>query len=251
MIDLNSDLGEGFGVYRLGDDEEILAVVSSANVACGFHGGDPQVMARTVRTAVEKGVVIGAHVSYPDRAGFGRRYMDMTPEELTWDIVYQIGALDGIARAAGGRVRYVKPHGALYNRIAVDPTQAAAVIDAIVAYDRNLPVLTLPGSAVIAAAADSGATTVTECFADRAYTSEGHLVPRSRPGAVIHDPAAVASRAVQLAREGTVTSIDGTPVKVGARSMCLHSDTPGAAILAVTIRAALGDAGVPIVPFAS
>jgi UPF0271 protein len=249
MIDLNSDLGESFGVYRLGEDEEILRLVSSANIACGFHAGDPQVMARTVRAAVELGVAIGAHPSYPDRVGFGRRHMDISPDDLTWDLVYQIAALDGMAKAAGGRVSYVKPHGALYNRIAVDETQAAAVVKAIAAYNSELILLTLPGSAAMAAAKANGLSTVSECFADRAYTADGRLVPRGQAGAVIDDEAAVVSRAVELATKGTITSIDGTIVTVRAQSICLHGDTPGAARLARAIRSGLEAADVAVTSF--
>jgi UPF0271 protein len=251
MIDLNSDLGEGFGVYRLGEDEEILQVVSSANIACGFHAGDPRVMAHTVRAAVDKGVAIGAHPSYPDRVGFGRRHMDVSPDELTWDVVYQIGALDGIARAAGGRVSYVKPHGALYNRIVIDEAQATAVVRAIAAYDSDLILLTLPGSVAMQVAEANGLRTVSECFADRAYTADGRLVPRGQPGAVIHDEATVVARAVHLATKGTITSTDGATVTVAAQSICLHGDTPGAAQLARGIRAGLEQAGVAIGPFSS
>lgn len=251
MIDLNSDLGEAFGIYRLGDDEQILTAVSSANVACGFHGGDPQVMARTVRAAAERNVVIGAHVSYPDRVGFGRRNMELTRDELIWDVVYQIGALDGVARTAGTRVRYVKPHGALYNRIAVDEKQAKAVVEGIAAYDPTLTLLTLPHSAAMEAAATAGLPSVSECFADRAYTAAGQLVSRNQAGAVIADEAAVVSRAVQFATDGTVISIDGVTVATGARSMCLHSDTPGAGNLAAKIRAALKASGVEIAAFAA
>jgi 5-oxoprolinase (ATP-hydrolysing) subunit A len=249
MIDLNSDLGESFGVYRLGEDEEILRLVSSANIACGFHAGDPQVMARTVRAAVELGVAIGAHPSYPDRVGFGRRHMDISPDDLTWDLVYQIAALDGMAKAAGGRVSYVKPHGALYNRIAVDETQAAAVVKAIAAYNSELILLTLPDSAAMAAATANGLSTVSECFADRAYTADGRLVPRGQAGAVIDDEAAVVSRAVELATKGTITSIDGTIVTVRAQSICLHGDTPGAARLARAIRDGLEAADVAVTSF--
>jgi UPF0271 protein len=249
MIDLNSDLGEGFGVYRLGEDEEILRLVSSANIACGFHAADPQVMARTVRAAVELGVAIGAHPSYPDRVGFGRRHMDVSPDDLTWDVVYQIAALDGMAKVAGGRVSYVKPHGALYNRIAVDEAQAAAVVKAIAAYNSELILLTLPGSAAMAAAKANGLSTVSECFADRAYTADGRLVPRGQAGAVIDDEATVVSRAVEFATKGTITSRDGTLVTVRAQSICLHGDTPGAARLARAIRAGLEGAGVAITSF--
>lgn len=249
MIDLNSDLGEGFGVYRLGEDEEILRLVSSANIACGFHAADPQVMARTVRAAVEFGVAIGAHPSYPDRVGFGRRHMDVSPDDLIWDVIYQIAALDGMAKAAGGRVSYVKPHGALYNRIAVDEAQAAAVVKAIAAYNSELILLTLPGSAAMAAAKANGLSTVSECFADRAYTADGRLVPRGQTGAVIDDEATVVSRAVEFATKGTITSLDGTIITVKAQSICVHGDTPGAARLARAIRAGLEGAGVAITSF--
>lgn len=249
MIDLNSDLGEGFGVYRLGDDEAILRVVSSANVACGFHAGDPQIMAATVRAAARRGVAVGAHVSYPDRAGFGRRYLDVAPEDLVSDIVYQVGALDGIARAAGTRVRYVKPHGALYNRIVDDEVQARAVVEAVGTCGGGLALLTLPASAAMAAAEAAGVPAVAECYADRAYTDEGRLVPRSEAGAVIADEAAVVARALRLAREGAVTSAGGADVYVAARSICVHGDTPGAAALAAHVRAALEAAGVGVAPF--
>jgi UPF0271 protein len=249
MIDLNSDLGEGFGVYRLGEDEEILRVVSSANIACGFHAADPQVMARTVRAAVEFGVAIGAHPSYPDRAGFGRRHMDVSPDDLISDVIYQIAALDGMAKASGGRVSYVKPHGALYNRIAVDEAQAAAVVEAIAAYNSELILLTLPGSVAMAVANANGLSTVSECFADRAYTADGRLVPRGQAGAVIDDEATVVSRAVEFATKGTITSLNGVTLTVRAQSICLHGDTQGAAGLARAIRAGLEKAGVAITSF--
>lgn len=250
VIDLNSDLGEAFGVYRLGEDEDILSVVSSANIACGFHAGDPEVMARTVRNAVKRRVAIGAHVSYPDLVGFGRRYMDVSPKSLKWDVVYQIGALDGMARAAGSRVTYVKPHGALYNRITLDELQATAVVDAIATYGGDLMLLTLPGCVAMEVAQAKGVPVVAECFADRAYTKEGRLVPRSEPGSVIHDEATVVARAVELARDRVVTATDSTKVSIDARSMCLHSDTPGAANLAAKIRSALEVAGIKVAPFA-
>lgn len=187
-MDLNSDLGEGYGHWALGDDAALLEVVTSANVACGFHAGDPATIDRTVRTATDRGVAIGAQVSYPDLVGFGRREIDVPPDDLTADVLYQIGALEAFARAAGSRVRYVKPHGALYNRIARDPVQAAAVVEAIRRYDPALPLLTLPGSAAMRAAEDAGIPAVAEGFADRAYTGEGRLVSRREPGAVLHDP---------------------------------------------------------------
>jgi UPF0271 protein len=193
-------------------------------------------------------VVIGAQVSYRDLAGFGRREMDVAPEELTAEVLYQLAALDGIARVGGGRVRYVKPHGALYNRIVRDPIQASAVVEAVHAYDPSLPILTLPGSAVYQAAGDL--TVVAECYADRAYTAAGILVSRREPGAVVHDPKEVAARAVRMAVDGVVTAIDGTPVSLNARSICVHGDTPGAVEIAYAVRAALTEAGVTLSPFA-
>ena len=249
-MDLNSDLGEGYGHWALGDDAALLEVVTSANVACGFHAGDPATIDRTVRTAVEHGVAIGAQVSYPDLVGFGRREIDVAPDDLTADVLYQIGALEAFAKAAGSRVRYVKPHGALYNRIARDPVQAAAVVEAIRRYDPTLPLLTLPGSAVMQAAADAGIAAVGEGFADRAYTGEGRLVSRREPGAVLHDPGRVAARAVVMATEGRVETVDGGEVTVEVRSLCVHGDTPGAVDLAKAVRSALDDAGVTLEAFA-
>ncbi|MFG2003219.1 LamB/YcsF family protein [Spirillospora sp. NPDC048911] len=248
VIDINADLGEGFGVWELGDDLALLDVITSANVACGFHAGDPLIMRRVCAGAVERGVTIGAQVSYRDLAGFGRREMDVAAPELTAEILYQLAALDGIARAEDGRVAYVKPHGALYNRIVRDPVQARAVADAVRAYDPALPILTLPGSAVYKVA--EGLTVVAECFADRAYTPEGRLVSRREPGAVVHDPDAVAERAVRMAVAGTVVAVDGAEVPLKARSVCVHGDTPGAVELARAVRAALAGAGVTLESFA-
>jgi UPF0271 protein len=250
VIDLNADLGEGFGVWRLGDDLALLDIVTSANVACGFHAGDPVTIRRTCAAAVDRGVTIGAQVSYRDLAHFGRREMDTEPEELCAEVLYQLAAVDGIAKAMGGRVSYIKPHGALYNRICRDEVQAAAVIDAVADYDPSLPVLTLPGSAVHAVAAAAGVPTVNEAFADRAYTPEGALVSRREPGAVIHDPAAVADRACRMAVQGSVTAVDGSSVPVSARSICVHGDTPDAVRLAQAVRDALLAAGVVLQAFA-
>ncbi|MFI7130523.1 LamB/YcsF family protein [Nonomuraea sp. NPDC050153] len=250
VIDLNADLGEGFGVWRLGDDLALLDIVTSANVACGFHAGDPVTIRRTCAAAVDRGVTIGAQVSYRDLAHFGRREMDAEPEELCAEVLYQLAALDGIARSMGGRVSYVKPHGALYNRICRDEAQAAAVIDAVADYDRSLPVLTLPGSVVHAVAAAEGVPTVSEAFADRAYTPEGMLVSRREPGAVIHDPVAVATRACQMAVEGSVTAVDGSSIPISARSICVHGDTPDAVRLAQGVRDTLLAAGVVLQAFA-
>ncbi|GAA2413694.1 5-oxoprolinase subunit PxpA [Actinomadura vinacea] len=248
VIDINADLGEGFGNWTLGDDDALLDVITSANVACGFHAGDPLIMRRVCAGAVERGVTIGAQVSYRDLAGFGRREMDVAAPELTAEVLYQIAALDGIARTEGGRVAYVKPHGALYNRVARDPVQARAVADAVRAYDPGLPLLTLPGSAVYEAA--EGLTVVAECFADRAYTPAGALVSRREPGAVIHEPDAVVRRAVRMAVQGTVVAVDGGEIALDARSVCVHGDTPGAVELARAVRAALTEAGVRVAAFA-
>ncbi|WP_344835304.1 5-oxoprolinase subunit PxpA [Actinocorallia longicatena] len=248
MMDLNADLGEGFGAWQLGDDLALLSVVTSANIACGFHAGDPLIMRTTCEGAVARNVAIGAQVSYRDLAGFGRRSMDVPFEELTAEILYQIAALEGIAKAAGGRVSYVKPHGALYNRIVHDREQARAVVAAVGDFDPTLPVLTLPGS-VLFEEAPTTMRIVAECYADRAYTAEGTLVPRRSPVAVVRDPAQVAARAVRMAVEGEVVAIDGTVVPVQARSICVHGDTPGAVELAKSVRSALTDAGVHLTPF--
>ncbi|MEU9488930.1 5-oxoprolinase subunit PxpA [Streptomyces decoyicus] len=250
VIDLNADLGEGFGRWQLTDDEALLSVVTSANVACGFHAGDPATMRRVCELAAERGVVIGAQVSYRDLAGFGRRAMDVPPDELSAETTYQIGALEVFARAAGARVGYVKPHGALYNRCVHDEEQAAAVIDGISAAGGSLPVLGLPGSRLHEAAQRAGLPVVGEAFADRAYTAEGTLVPRREPGAVLHDADEVVKRALGMARDHTVTSHDGRRVGITARSLCLHGDTPGAADLALRVRSELAAAGVHIRSFA-
>ncbi|MFD0313664.1 LamB/YcsF family protein [Streptomyces flavalbus] len=249
-IDLNADLGEGFGRWRLTDDERLLSVVTSANVACGYHAGDAATMRRVCELAAERGVTIGAQVSYRDLAGFGRRAMDVPPAELTAEVAYQIGALEVFARAAGARVAYVKPHGALYNRVVHDEEQARAVIDGVLLADDTLPVLGLPGSRLLELAAKAGLTDVSEAFADRAYTDEGTLVPRGHEGAVLTDPEAVVERSVTLARSGTVTAHSGARVGVHARSLCLHGDTPGAVELARRVRERLERAGVRVESFA-
>jgi UPF0271 protein len=249
-IDLNADLGEGFGVWRLGEDEELLDVVTSANVACGFHAGDPSTMRRVCAGAVQGGVTVGAQVAYRDLAGFGRRFVDVEPGELTDEVLYQIAALDGIARTTGSRVAYVKPHGALYNATVEHDAQARAVVDAVVAYDRSLPVLGLPGSALLRAAQAAGLRAVGEGFADRGYTPQGSLVRRGQAGALVQDVAAVAERAVRMALEGVVVAVDGTPVRVPVESVCVHGDTPGAGELARAVRGALEAAGAVVGPFA-
>jgi UPF0271 protein len=249
-IDLNADLGEGFGRWRLTDDEGLLSVVTSANVACGFHAGDAVTMRRVCELAAGRGVRIGAQVSYRDLAGFGRRAMDVPPAELAAEVAYQIGALEVFARAAGARVAYVKPHGALYNRVVHDEEQAGAVVDGVLLADRALPVLGLPGSRLLERARGAGLPVVAEAFADRAYTDAGTLVPRSRQGAVITDPEAVVERSVGLARSGEVVSHTGTRIGVRARSLCLHGDTPGAVDLARRVRARLEASGIRVEAFA-
>ena len=249
-IDLNADLGEGFGRWRLTDDDQLLSVVTSANVACGFHAGDAATMRRVCEQAAERGVRIGAQVSYRDLAGFGRRAMDVPPDELAAEVAYQIGALEVFARAAGTRVSYVKPHGALYNRVVHDEEQAGAVVDGVRLADAALPVLGLPGSRLLELAGGSGLPTVTEAFADRAYTAAGALVPRGEEGAVVTDPEAVVERSLGLARDGAVTSHSGSRVAVRARSLCLHGDTPGAVELARRVRARLTGVGIRVEAFA-
>ncbi|MDG9719598.1 LamB/YcsF family protein [Streptomyces sp. DH24] len=248
-IDLNADLGEGFGRWRLTDDEQLLSVVTSANVACGFHAGDAATMRRVCEQAAERGVRIGAQVSYRDLAGFGRRAMDVPAGELTAEVAYQIGALEVFARAAGARVAYVKPHGALYNRVVHDEEQAGAVVDGVLLAGGALPVLGLPGSRLLELAGKAGLPVVPEAFADRAYTEEGTLVPRGRDGAVVTDPETVVERSVSLARSGVVTAHSGTPIEVRARSLCLHGDTPGAVDLARRVRDRLAASGVRVEAF--
>jgi UPF0271 protein len=249
-LDLNADVGESFGRWRLGDDEALLGVVTSANVACGFHAGDPLTLRRTCAAATARQVRIGAQVGYRDLAGFGRRFIDVAPDDLAADVLYQLGALDAFARVAGGRVRYVKPHGALYNAVVRHEAQAAAIADAVRAYDPDLSILGLPGSALLSAAEAHGLRTVAECFADRAYRSDGSLVPRIEAGAVIADVDTVVARAVRMAVAHEVVAEDGAIVAVAAESICVHGDTPRAAEIAVAIRTALDEAGVTVVAFA-
>lgn len=248
-MDLNSDVGESFGAWTMGDDAAVLPHVTSANVACGFHGGDPRTARATCALAAQHDVVVGAHVSYRDLAGFGRRFLDVEPQELTDEVVYQVGALQALARSAGTEVRYVKPHGALYNAIVHHDEQAAAVVRAVVEVDPALPLLALPGSSVARLADAAGLRVVTEAFPDRAYTADGRLVPRTEVGAVVHDPAEVARRAVQLAVDGTVTSADGGTVRLAPESLCVHGDTPQAVPVAAATRHALQSAGVPVARF--
>ena len=248
-IDLNADLGEGFGVWRLGDDDAMLQIVTSANVACGFHAGDPAGLLRVCRTAAERGVCIGAQVSYRDLAGFGRRFIDVATEDLVADVVYQIGALQGIAAAAGSAVSYVKPHGALYNTIVTNREQAAAVATAVHLVDAKLPVLGMAGSAFFDEAARLGLRTVAEAFADRAYRPDGQLLSRREPGAVLHDPVEIAQRVVTMVTSGRVTAIDGAQIAVSAESICVHGDSPGAVQIAASVLDQLKAAGTDIRAF--
>lgn len=234
-MDLNADLGESYGRWHLGDDAALLRVVTSANIACGFHAGDPTTLLRTCQAAVEADVVIGAQVGYGDLRGFGRRFVDVAPDDLTADVIYQLGALDGLARTVGGRVAYVKPHGALYTAVGHHEVQARAVVAGVRAYDATLPVLGLPGSALLSAAEAAGLPVAREGFADRAYADDGTLLPRDQPGAVLTAPAAVAEQAERLAPD-----VD---------SICVHGDTAGAVELARAVRAALGEAGIEVEAF--
>ena len=248
-VDLNADLAEGFGVWELGDDTAMLDIVTSANLACGFHAGNPVGLARTCRAAAERGVRIGAQVGYFDLAGFGRRRIDVDPDELAADVVYQIGALQALARAAGAALSYVKPHGALYNTIVSDRGQARAVADAVCAADPGLPVLGLAGSVFFEEARARGLRTVAEAFADRAYRPDGQLVARSEPGAVLHDPELIAERVLTMVASGTVTAVDGTVIGIEAESVCVHGDSPGAVGIATAVRQRLLAGGVDVAAF--
>jgi 5-oxoprolinase (ATP-hydrolysing) subunit A len=248
-VDLNADLGEGFGAWRLGDDDAMLDVVTSANVACGFHAGDPAGLARVCRAAAERGVRIGAQVGYRDLAGFGRRFIDYTAEDLEADVVYQLGALQALARAAGTSVVYVKPHGALYNTIVEHEVQAAAVVAAVRSVDPALPVLGLAGSAFFAEAERHGLRTVPEAFADRAYTAQGTLVSRREAGAVLHDADEIAARVVGMVATGHVVAADGSDIAITAESVCVHGDSPGAVAIARAVRDALATSDIDVRPF--
>ncbi len=248
-IDLNSDLGESFGAWSMGDDAAMLEVVSSANVACGFHAGDPAGILRTLEAAAARDVAVGAHVAYPDLVGFGRRNMDVPAGQLTADVIYQIGALQALARSAGTTVTYVKPHGALYNTIAGDPVQAAAVIQAILRIDPQLKLVCLANSKLLGWAREAGLACVSEAFADRAYTAQGTLVSRSRPGAVLHDVGLITERMLRLVRDGVIEAEDGSLIELQADSICVHGDSPGAVNIAQALRQRLLDAEVNIRAF--
>lgn len=249
-IDLNSDLGESFGPWPMGDDVSMLSIVTSANIACGFHAGDPAGILAVLEEAGRRGVCVGAHVGYRDLVGFGRRNMDPSSAELVADTIYQIGALQGLAKAAGTVVRYVKPHGALYNTIAHDARQAGDVIEAIRAVDPSLMLMALAAAPIVEQARAAGLTVVCEAFADRAYNRDGSLVSRRLPGSIIHDPQAVALRMLHMVNEGRITAIDGTDIPLEAQSICIHGDTPAAVAIARTLRETLEANGVEPKPFA-
>ena len=250
IIDLNADLGEGLGQWAMTDDEALLSIVTSANVACGFHAGDPTQMLKVCRIAAAQGTSVGAHVAYRDLIGFGRRFIDVEPSELAADVLYQLHAIDGIARSAGTTLRYVKPHGALYNTIVHHESQARAVVEALTLFGRDLPVMGLPGALWLQIAAAAGMRTVHEAFPDRGYTPEGRLAPRGTAGGKLTDSDEIAARAVRLARDRSIVAIDGSTIAIEADSLCVHGDTPTAVATAAAVRHALTDAGIEIQAFA-
>ena len=249
-IDLNADVGESFGTWQMGHDEALIPLVSSVNVACGFHAGDPLVIERTVKMAADAGVALGAHPGYPDIAGFGRRDLDMTPAELEAAVLYQVAAVTGFAHAAGVELRHVKPHGALYNRAARDMGVAEAIAGAVRRFDPGLVLVGLAGSVLLEAGRAAGLAVAAEAFADRAYEADGSLRSRRLPNAVHADPEIAAAQALSIARDGKVRARDGTWVAVSADTLCLHGDTPGAPVLARVVRAALEDARIEIASLA-
>src|SRR5262245_7024562 len=245
-IDLNSDLGESFGPWPMGQDAALMTAITSANVACGFHAGDPGVMRATVALARANGVAVGAHPGFPDLAGFGRREMQCTPQEVEDLVVYQVAALAGVAAAQGVRLQHVKAHGALYNMACRDGALADAIARATAAVDRSLILFGLPGSQLLRAGTDAGLPVAAEVFADRAYEPDGSLASRKKPGSVIHEPAAVIARAVRMVKERSVVAVDGSVVPLEVDTMCVHGDTPGSDDLAAKIRAGLEAAGVAV-----
>ncbi|MGE5541892.1 MAG: LamB/YcsF family protein [Bacillota bacterium] len=250
-VDLNSDLGEGYGIYTLGLDGPILDVVTSVSVACGLHAGDPLVMEATVKAATTRGLGIGAHPGYPDLQGFGRRQMALSPGEARSFVVYQIGALEAFVRAYGGRLQHVKPHGAMYNMAARDYRLARAIAEGIRSVDSSLILLALANSEMIRAGRDAGLRVAGEVFADRAYNADGSLVSRGTPGAIIEDPDIAVSRVVRMVTEGRVTAIDGTDIPIKVDSVCVHGDSPGAPALIKGLRKSMEEYGVSLAPLAS
>jgi len=248
MIDINCDMGESFGAYTLGNDPAVIKAITSANIACGYHAGDPVVMGATIQLAVDHGVAVGAHPGFPDLMGFGRRALETFPGEVKHYLLYQLGALAGLARAHGTSVQHVKLHGALYNMAAFDERLAREVCEAVKAFDPALILVTLPESPLARMASQEGLMVAREFFPDRAYLDSGALAPRSMPGAVIHEPHTVRERVLRLVRERTVRSMTGRDVPMEADTLCVHGDTPGAAHVAAAIREALESSGIAVVP---
>ena len=249
-VDINCDMGESYGTYRIGADADVMPYITSANIACGFHGGDPAVMRATVAAAVKANVAIGAHPALPDLVGFGRRAMQISPEEAYDMVVYQVGALLGFVRAAGAELRHVKPHGALYNMAAAQPPLANAIARALRDIDTRLVLYGLAGSHLLTAAGDAGIPAASEVFADRNYMKDGTLVPRHRPDAMVHDVNEAVARAVRMVREGAVADVDGNDISIRADTICVHGDGPNAAAMARALREGLERAGVRASSFA-
>jgi UPF0271 protein len=245
-IDLNSDLGESYGAFRIGYDDGLFPLLSSANVACGFHGGDPRTLEQTVAACAAHGVAVGAHPGLPDLVGFGRRPMTVSADEVRTDTLYQLGALGAFCRAAGGKLRHVKPHGALTNMAHHDAALAEAIVAAVQAFDPSLILFAMPGSQLLAVAEARGMTVAREAYADRAYNADGSLVNRRLPGAMVTDPALAAERMVRLVTEGRVTAIDGSELEIAAETICTHSDTAGAVEIVRAVREGLLAAGVTV-----
>lgn len=245
-VDINCDMGEGFGAYQIGEDEKIIPYITSANIACGYHAGDPMVMERTVRLAKEHGVALGAHPGFPDLLGYGRRILETFPGEVRNYVLYQVGALAAFCRVNKIELQHVKPHGALYNLAARDEKTAGEIIEAVLAYDPGLILVALSGSRLAELAGAAGLKVAREVFPDRAYLADGRLAPRSLPGAVIHEVEEVRARVIRLFTRGTMTSIDGREIPLQADTLCIHGDTPGAWKLAKTIGEALREAGIPV-----
>lgn len=248
-IDLNCDMGEGFGAYTIGSDEQVMPFITSANIACGFHAGDPETMQKTVKMAKANGVAVGAHPSYPDLVGFGRRPMDASAAEVKADVIYQIGAMAAFCKSEGIKLQHVKPHGALYNKAAVNSSIAVAIAEAIKSVDPDLYMVCLSNSEMVTAAKTVGIKYVEEVFADRAYTAEGKLVPRTQPGAVIHDPAEAAERVLKMVRDSSVVAIDGTIVPLNAQTICVHGDNAEAIEMIRIIKTRLEQEKVQLKPF--
>lgn len=246
QISLNTDIGEGFGTWQIADDDALLRLVTDANLACGAHASDPDIMRRTCDIAAERGITIGAQVGYFDLRGFGRRFIEMDPASLTNDVLYQIGALSAFTTAAGIEIGYLKIHGALDHAAIARSEYAQSIIAAVKIYNPEMPLVCQPGTSLSRAAETAGLTVIPEGYIDRAYTADGLLVPRGTPGALITDPEVCAQRAVQFATAGTVTTIDGVTIDVPARSVCIHSDSPGSVEIALAVRAALQESGLDL-----